>query len=249
LKDLAWRKPFTDIFHGAARVLLTKITFLYRVIQTDFKSLQFQVKHSFQIQAVIVAMAEKPLIFYSLSTCGHCEVTKKMLDDLDLEYHPIVVDLLPPDEKEKAVQEMIKFNPRCTFPTLIYGDKVIIGMKLQEIKDMLGVRTEVDDLYDTLRKIQEPKGYYFNRDKEKTFQLLRALLVNKDRYGYMSCPCRLATGDREKDKDILCPCVYREPDVREFGSCYCNLYVSDEWNKGAIERHLVPERRSAEHYQ
>ena len=146
-------------------------------------------------------MAEKTLIFYSLSTCGHCEVTKKMLDDLDLEYHPIVVDLLPPDEK------------------------------------------------DTLRKIQEPKGYYFNRDKEKTFQLLRALLVNKDRYGYMSCPCRLATGDREKDKDILCPCVYREPDVREFGSCYCNLYVSDEWNKGAIERHLVPERRSAEHYQ
>ena len=168
-------------------------------------------------------MAGKPLIFYTLSTCSYCEITKKMLDDLEIEYKNIIVDLLPAEEKEKAVQEITRFNPRCTFPTLIYGDEVIIGMKLQETKDMLGVRTEVDALYDTLRNIQEPKGYYFNRDREKTFQLLRALMVNKDRYGYMSCPCRLASGEREKDKDIICPCVYREPD-------------------------LVPERRSAEHY-
>jgi ferredoxin-thioredoxin reductase catalytic subunit/glutaredoxin len=195
-----------------------------------------------------MAMVEKSLILYSLSTCGYCEITKKMLDDLAVEYKSIVVDLLAADEKEKAVQEIIKHNPRCTFPTLIYGDKVIIGLKLQEIKDILGVRTEVDELYDTLRKIQEPKGYYFNKDNEKTFQLLRALLVNRDRYGYMSCPCRLAAEDREKDRDILCPCVYRKPDVEEFGSCYCNLYVSKEWNDGSIERHLVPERRPAQQY-
>jgi ferredoxin-thioredoxin reductase catalytic subunit/glutaredoxin len=193
-------------------------------------------------------MTKKNLIFYSLSTCGYCKITKKTLDDLMVDYESIVVDLLPADEKEKAIQEIIKFNPRCTFPTLVYGDKVIIGMKLQEIKDMLGVRTEVDELYDMLRKTQEPKGYLFNRDKEKTFQLLEALLVNRERYGYMSCPCRLATEDREKDRDIICPCVYREPDVEEFGSCYCNLYVSNEWNDGSIERRLVPERRSAEHY-
>lgn len=193
-------------------------------------------------------MVEKSLIFYTLSTCGYCEITKKMLDDIAVEYKSIVVDLLPADEKEQAIQDITKFNPRCTFPTLIYGDKVVIGMKLQEIKDMLGVRTEVDALYETLRKIQEPKGYYFNRDKEKTFQLLRALMVNKDRYGYMSCPCRLALGNREKDKDIICPCVYRKPDMVEFGSCYCNLYVSKEWNEGSIERHLVPERRPEGHY-
>jgi ferredoxin-thioredoxin reductase catalytic subunit len=36
--------------------------------------------------------------------------------------------------------------------------------------------------------------------------------------------------------------------VQEFGSCYCNLYVSKKWNDGSIEHHLVPERRSAEHY-
>jgi ferredoxin-thioredoxin reductase catalytic subunit/glutaredoxin len=193
-------------------------------------------------------MSEKTLIFYSLSTCGYCKITKKMLDDLEVDHKAIVVDLLSTEEKEKAVQELKKFNPSCTFPTLIYGEKVVIGMKLQEIKDMLGVRTEVDKLYDTLRNIQEPKGFYFNRDKEKTFQLLKALLVNKDRYGYMSCPCRLAAGEREKDKDIICPCVYREPDIEEFGSCYCNLYVSMAWNKNTIEHTLVPERRSADHY-
>jgi ferredoxin-thioredoxin reductase catalytic subunit/glutaredoxin len=193
-------------------------------------------------------MTGTPLILYSLSTCGHCEAAKKMLDDLKIEYRSIPVDLLPEDEKEKTVQEVKKVNPRCTFPTLIYGDKVVIGMKPQEIKDMLGVRTEVDELYDALRKVQEPRGYYFNRDREKTFQLLRALLVNKDRYGYMSCPCRLAAGSREKDTDIICPCVYRKPDVQEYGSCYCNLYVSREWNEGSIEHNLVPERRSADHY-
>ena len=190
----------------------------------------------------------KTLTFYSLSTCGYCELTKKMLDDLAVDYEPIVVDLLPLEEKEKAVQELKKINPNCTFPTLICGDKVVVGMRPQEIKDMLGLHTEVDELYETLRKIQESKGYYFNRDREKTFQLLRGLITNKDRYGYMSCPCRLAAGEREKDKDIICPCEYREPDVEEFGSCYCNLYVSKPWNEGSIEHILVPERRSADHY-
>ena len=106
--------------------------------------------------------------------------------------------------------------------------------------------TEVDKLHEMLRKIQEPKGYYFNKDRERVFELLEALLVNKGRYGYMSCPCRLAGGDRENDKDIICPCVYRAPDVEEYGSCYCNLYVSKDWNEETIPHVYVPERRPPE---
>jgi ferredoxin-thioredoxin reductase catalytic chain len=102
------------------------------------------------------------------------------------------------------------------------------------------------ELYEMLRKAQEPKGYYFNEDKVRVMELLDALLENKERYGYMCCPCRLASGDRDKDKDIICPCVYREPDVKEYGSCYCNLYVSKEWNEGAFDRPYVPERRPPE---
>ena len=90
---------------------------------------------------------------------------------------------------------------------------------------------DVEKLYEMLKKVQEAKGYFFNKDRDRTFELLEGLLVNKERYGYMACPCRLASGDREKDQDIICPCVYREPDVAEFGSCYCNLYVSPEWNE------------------
>jgi ferredoxin-thioredoxin reductase catalytic chain len=105
---------------------------------------------------------------------------------------------------------------------------------------------DTEQLYETLKKIQEPKGYYFNEDKNRVLDLLDGLLVNKERYGYMGCPCRLLSGNRENDKDIICPCVYRKPDVEEYGSCYCNLYVSKEWNKEEIPHEYVPERRPAE---
>ena len=105
---------------------------------------------------------------------------------------------------------------------------------------------ESEKLHETLKKVQEPKGYYFNKDKERVIELLEALIVNKTRYGYMSCPCRLASGDDKKDQDILCPCVYREADVKEYGSCYCNFYVSKEWNEDKIPHEYVPERRPPE---
>jgi len=103
-----------------------------------------------------------------------------------------------------------------------------------------------EQLYEQLKKVQEPKGYFFSNDKKQVLELLEGLIANKDRYGYMACPCRLASGDRDNDKDIVCPCVYRAPDVAEFGSCYCNLYVTKEWNEGKIEKQYVPERRPPE---
>jgi len=105
---------------------------------------------------------------------------------------------------------------------------------------------DIEQLFNMLKKVQEPKGYFFNKDRERTLDLLKGLLTNKERYGYMSCPCRLASGDYEKDKDIICPCVYRAPDVEEYGSCYCNLYVSQAWNEDTIPHRYVPERRPAE---
>ena len=104
----------------------------------------------------------------------------------------------------------------------------------------------VQELYEMLKKAQESKGYYFNKDRDRVLDLLEGLLANKERYGYMCCPCRLASGDREWDRDITCPCVYREPDVKEYGSCYCSLYVSGEWNEEKILRIYVPERRPAD---
>lgn len=104
----------------------------------------------------------------------------------------------------------------------------------------------VDQLYETLKKVQEAKGFFFNKDEASVRELLDALLINKNRYGYMACPCRLASDDRESDRDIICPCQYRAPDVEEYGSCYCKLYVSEAWNEGKIPHEYVPERRPPE---
>lgn len=103
-----------------------------------------------------------------------------------------------------------------------------------------------ETLYEQLKKINEPKGYFFNKDKEKTIFLIEGLITNKERYGYMCCPCRMAKENVDLDSDIICPCDYRQPDVAEYGSCYCGLYVSDEWNNGLISHDYVPERRPAE---
>ena len=101
-------------------------------------------------------------------------------------------------------------------------------------------------LFEQLKKVQEPKGFFFNTDMERVLDLMQALLTNKERYGYMGCPCRLVSGDRENDRDIICPCVYREPAVAEYSSCYCILYFSKEWNEGKIPHEYVPERRPPE---
>jgi len=103
-----------------------------------------------------------------------------------------------------------------------------------------------EELYEMLKKVQEPKGYFFSNDTDRVMDLMEALLTNKDRYGYMCCPCRLSSDDKESDTDIICPCIYREEDVKEFGSCYCNLYVTKEWNEGKISHEYIPERRPPE---
>lgn len=105
---------------------------------------------------------------------------------------------------------------------------------------------EVQKLHEELWKEAAAAGYNLNPDEEFTRDLVEALLINSRRYGYQACPCRLAEGQREQDLDIICPCDYRDPDLSEFGSCYCALYVSDEIAKGEKEAEPIPERRGAE---
>ena len=88
-------------------------------------------------------------------------------------------------------------------------------------------------------------GYHLTPDPELLQGFLEGLKVNEERYGYPSCPCRLASGNFEFDRDIICPCDYRDPDVAQYGTCYCRLYVS----KAVFESKVlpdVPERRPLE---
>ena len=105
---------------------------------------------------------------------------------------------------------------------------------------------KVETLYDTLKRWAESTGYNLNPDEEFTRGLVEGLLINRQRYGYQSCPCRLATGEKQKDKDIICPCDYRDADLADWGACYCALYVSDEVLRGERETQSIPERRPPE---
>jgi ferredoxin-thioredoxin reductase catalytic subunit len=79
---------------------------------------------------------------------------------------------------------------------------------------------EVEALYLRLCEEAEAAGYHLNPDRDFTLMLVEGLLRNKERYGYMLCPCRVGEGDREKDRDIICPCDYRDADLDEYGQCY-----------------------------
>ena len=104
---------------------------------------------------------------------------------------------------------------------------------------------------ETRRRAEEDAktyGCYLTPQPELLQGFLEGLKTNEDRYGYPLCPCRLASGNYEFDRDIICPCDYRDPDVTQYGSCFCRLFV----NKQVYEsKNLpeVPERRPIEKQQ
>jgi ferredoxin-thioredoxin reductase catalytic chain len=102
---------------------------------------------------------------------------------------------------------------------------------------------DVEALCRRLTEEAQASGYNLNPDDQFTRGLVEGLLVNEARYGYWSCPCRLAEGSRDKDLDIICPCDYRDADLVEYGTCYCGLYVSDAVVAGDTQIRPIPERR------
>ncbi len=108
------------------------------------------------------------------------------------------------------------------------------------------LREKAEKLMDKLDREAEASGYHLNPDREMTLMLCEGLVQNTERYGYMGCPCRLLERDQQKDLDIICPCDYRDPDLNDYGTCYCALYVSDAVVKGDKEAEPIPERRPSE---
>ncbi len=80
------------------------------------------------------------IVFYGLSTCGWCEKTKKFLDSLGAEYSYLYVDLLEGEERESIMNEVRRWNPRYSFPTVVINDEVcVVGYNEQKIKKAIGV--------------------------------------------------------------------------------------------------------------
>ncbi len=106
--------------------------------------------------------------------------------------------------------------------------------------------TTVENVRQRAESDAKRQGYHLTPDPESLQNLLEGLRRNEERYGYPSCPCRLSSGKFEYDRDIICPCDYRDPDVEEFGYCYCAFYVRKDVFEGRTPILPIPERRPEE---
>ncbi|MEW5733421.1 MAG: glutaredoxin family protein [Thermodesulfobacteriota bacterium] len=79
-----------------------------------------------------------PVKIYTLSTCSHCKSTKSFLKQCNVDYDYVDVDLLTGDDRQKIIEEVRELNPRLSFPTIVIGDRVIVGFKEDEILAALG---------------------------------------------------------------------------------------------------------------
>jgi len=106
--------------------------------------------------------------------------------------------------------------------------------------------SSIDNIKRRAEANAKANGIFLCPDLDFLQNLLEGLKENEERYGYGSCPCRLASGNFEWDRDIICPCDYRDPDVEKFGQCFCALYVSKDVYKGVKSMEPIPERRPQE---
>jgi len=84
-------------------------------------------------------MADQDVKIYTLSTCSHCKATKQFLNECEIKYDFTDVDVLQGEERKAVLDDIRKINPKCSFPTIIIGDRVIVGFKEDEIKEALGL--------------------------------------------------------------------------------------------------------------
>ncbi len=101
-------------------------------------------------------------------------------------------------------------------------------------------------ILERMKKDAEANGYFLCPDESLLNDLIDGIAKNEERYGYGSCPCRISSGIKLYDADIICPCEYRDADVDEFGMCYCALFVSREVKKDPTKLKSIPERRPPE---
>jgi ferredoxin-thioredoxin reductase catalytic chain len=96
-----------------------------------------------------------------------------------------------------------------------------------------------------IRESAEAEGLMLNPDPEILEGILEGLLINEERFGYWACPCRRPVGDLKEDADIICPCEYRDADLKDYGRCYCALYVTRNYLEAGAPTEPIPERRLA----
>jgi glutaredoxin len=79
------------------------------------------------------------VMLYALSTCGWCKKTKLFFKKRGIAYSYIDVDLLDGKEREDVMSEVKKWNARCSFPTIVLGNKkAIVGFEEEKMGEAFG---------------------------------------------------------------------------------------------------------------
>ncbi|MDO8445187.1 MAG: DUF3422 family protein [Deltaproteobacteria bacterium] len=194
---------------------------------------------------------------YTLSTCLYCEKTIEFLRSSGIEFETLVMDQLSGKEQEKAVAEAYRLSGQRSYPVTDVNGTGVIGYDIKRFKKLLAIEERGepapqapvkaivadDKAVEKLRTEARQTGYLLNPEEEAVNTLVSGLLKNEVRYGYRSCPCRLSTGDYNKDCDIICPCAYRDWDLDTYGRCYCGLYVTDGFIEGVAKITPIPDSR------
>ena len=100
-----------------------------------------------------------------------------------------------------------------------------------------------DDVVLFVQAVAHYRGWRINPDREFLDALIDGLLSNYNQHNYFLCPCRDSWEDKDKDKDVICPCYYAGEDIKEYGHCYCGLYLSEKFLKSGKEVEGIEERR------
>lgn len=82
----------------------------------------------------------------------------------------------------------------------------------------------IDKMYEWVSRYAKKKGFILNPNEEMLHLVIEGLARNKLEHGKQYCPCRIISGDEQEDSKIICPCIYHEDEIKEDGSCHCNLF-------------------------
>ncbi|MFO7730385.1 MAG: ferredoxin-thioredoxin reductase catalytic domain-containing protein [Spirochaetia bacterium] len=106
----------------------------------------------------------------------------------------------------------------------------------------------LEDVKDFIRRAARKYNWAVVPDENFMHDLAQGLLHNYQRFGFYQCPCRDSYGEREHDRDIMCPCTYCSDDIEEYGQCYCGLFLSHQFAASEKFPEAIPERRPDEKF-
>lgn len=210
-------------------------------------------------------MIEMTVKLYRLTTCYKCDEVEAFLNSKSVSFESVVVDELKGDEQERMLTDIYRLTGQRSFPVVDIDGNTVIGFDEKKLRHLLSLPAregaakaatkairevvttkQIEGLLEWIKNTADAFGCKVNPDKAILQNILDGLIKNERRYGYRSCPCRLASGDYLKDSDIICPCAYMSWDLEVYGRCYCSLYVNEKYiaKDTSLPQYLIDSRES-----